>query len=98
LTIHPDGSGLTAVVKNSGPACQRHSFFACRFQKVRWSPDGTKLIFSGWLDPSQGRSLWMVDADGTNLTKMPISLQDPFSIIPQVDGLGSPDWGTHPLQ
>jgi len=67
-------------------------------KKVRWSPDGTKLIFSGWLDPSQGRSLWMVDADGTNLTKMPISLQDPFSIIPQVDGLGSPDWGTHPLQ
>jgi len=50
--------------------------------------DGTRLITPGWLDPSQGRSLWEVNADGSNLHK--------------IDGIqgtvGFPDWGTHPLQ
>jgi Tol biopolymer transport system component len=59
-TIHPDGSGVTPLVKTHVPQ---------NFHHPRWSPDGTKVIFPGRLDSSQGESqLWTVNADGSNLT------------------------------
>jgi Tol biopolymer transport system component len=60
-TIHPDGSGLTALVKATGQV----DFF-----EPKWSPDGTKLIVAGRLLSSQTASLWTLDADGSNLTKI----------------------------
>jgi len=65
FTIHPDGSGLTALVRTTGDA----SFF-----QARWSPDGTKLIFAGSPDfRKTGNALWTVDANGSNLTQTAIS-------------------------
>jgi Tol biopolymer transport system component len=81
-TVHPDGSGLTALVKTHAP----QNFF-----HPRWSPDGTKVIFAGRLDPSQGVNLWTVNADGTDLTKI-TAISGPLGF------LNFPDWGTHPLQ
>jgi dipeptidyl aminopeptidase/acylaminoacyl peptidase len=60
-TIHPDGSGLTALVKATGQA----DFF-----DPKWSPDGNKLIVAGRLLSSQRASLWTLDADGSNLSKI----------------------------
>jgi TolB protein len=86
-TIHPDGSGLTDLVKTTGSA---------DFHDPTWSPDGTKLIFQGWLfgptpippHPPRVRALWMVDADGSGLHK----IEDIAG-----DELQQPDWGTYPL-
>jgi Tol biopolymer transport system component len=79
-TINPDGSGLTLVIKNTGIA---------GFDHPRWSPDGTKIIFRGSPDfRNIQQGLWIVDADGSNLTQV-------------VGGQPSPNfpaWGTHPLQ
>ncbi|HKV91759.1 MAG TPA: hypothetical protein VJW20_04335 [Candidatus Angelobacter sp.] len=43
-----------------------------------WSPDGSKIIFdstraldgSDAVDPNSNRNIWMVNADGTNLTPL----------------------------
>ena len=55
----------------------------------RWSPDGTSIIMQGWLDPSEGRRLWMCDADGSNLRQIPVGDAG--------RELETPDWGTAPL-
>lgn len=81
-TIHPDGSGLTPLVKTHVPE---------NFHNPKWSPDGSKVIFAGRLDPSQGVNLWTVNADGSNLTKI-------TGISGPLGSLSFPDWGTHPLQ
>jgi Periplasmic component of the Tol biopolymer transport system len=60
-TIHPDGSGLRALVKATGQV----DFF-----EPKWSPDGTRLIVAARLLSSQSASLWTLDADGSNLTKI----------------------------
>lgn len=86
FTIHPDGSGLTDLVKTTGSA---------DFHDPTWSPDGTKLIFQGWLfgptpippHPSRVRALWMVNADGSGLHKIEAIAGDE---------LQQPDWGTYP--
>jgi Tol biopolymer transport system component len=87
FTVHPDGTGLTDLVKTTGSA---------DFHEPTWSPDGTKLIFQGWLigatpippHPPRVRALWMVNADGSGFHK----IEGVFG-----DELQQPDWGTYPL-
>jgi Tol biopolymer transport system component len=87
FTIHPDGAGLTDVVRATGSA---------DFHEPTWSPDGTKLIFQGWLfgatpippHPPRVRALWMVNSDGSGLHQIEGVAGDE---------LQQPDWGTYPL-
>ncbi|MCA1831845.1 MAG: hypothetical protein LC750_03750 [Actinobacteria bacterium] len=65
-TIRPDGSDPTPVVRTTASA---------DFHQPTFSPDGTKLMFQGWLEgkspipphPPRIRALWVANADGTDL-------------------------------
>ena len=78
--INPDGSGLRAVIR----AVDHQEFLDPRF-----SPDGTKLLFSASLDfRTQSPSLWVANADGSNMTQISVFLGERIRFA---------DWGTHPL-
>lgn len=87
ITIDPDGSSLTDLVKSTASA---------DFHDPTWSPDGTKLIFQGWLvgptpippNPPRVRSLWTVNADGSGLQRIEGIAGDE---------LYNPDWGSYPF-
>jgi Tol biopolymer transport system component len=89
FTINPDGSDMELVIKNTGIAGFEHPPGFSSASTVRWSPDGTKLIFQGSPDFRHIRAgLWTVDADGSNLTE----------IISGPPNPSFPAWGTHPQQ
>jgi Tol biopolymer transport system component len=76
-TIRPDGTGLTKVFEDSDG----------RFATVpTWSPDGSQILFA--LNPTsdsfvhEPNALYMIDADGTNLTL----------VVGGSDFYGSPEW------
>jgi TolB protein len=78
--INRDGSGLRAIIRG----VDHQDFIYPRF-----SPDGTRLLFSHSVDfRNQPYNLWEANADGSNMT--------------QVTALGQnvrfADWGIHPLQ
>jgi Tol biopolymer transport system component len=85
--VHADGSGLREIHVQGQPACggpisdptARGCF------NPRWSPDGTKIVF-GIFTTATGRSIYIVNVDGTGLTQ-----------VTHGDDDHSPDWGTHPL-
>ncbi len=78
--IRPDGSSRHAITNVSGA-------FAGFGQPV-YSPDGTKIIAEGRVDPNGDRQLWMMNADGSDLQVLPIS----------GGALSFPDWGTAAIE
>ena len=85
--VHADGSGLHEIHVEGQPACGRPisdpSSRSCF--NPRWSPDGTKIVFSIFSDAT-GENVYTVNADGTGLTQVTHGGDDE-----------APDWGTHPL-
>jgi Tol biopolymer transport system component len=62
--IHPDGSGLSAITTEGA---------AGKSDQIRavWSPDGTRLLFTVVPGgPVKLGDLWIVDLDGTDLTRL----------------------------
>ena len=60
--IHPDGSGLSAITTGGSAGASDQVGAA-------WSPDGTRLLFTVWPAGQLG-DLWIVDLDGTGLTRL----------------------------
>lgn len=62
--IHPDGSGLIAIT-TAGAAGESDQIGAA------WSPDGTRLLFTVVPGgPVKRGDLWIVDLDGSDLTRL----------------------------
>jgi Tol biopolymer transport system component len=62
--VHPDGSGLSAIT-TAGSAGLSDQVGAL------WSPDGTRLLFTVVPGgPVKRGDLWIVDLDGTDLTRL----------------------------
>ena len=62
-TVNPDGSGLTQLTAGYGT-----STCLSGDEEPKWSPDGTKIVFSRTQDGSQ--EIWTMNANGTNQTKL----------------------------
>ena len=58
------------------------------FHDPRWSPDSGQVILQGWLDPRQGRRIWVMRADGSRLRELPVGAAG--------RELEAPTWGTAP--
>ena len=58
-TINPDGTGRTTLFESQTEV---------RFPV--WSPDASKIVFSRRVSPSQSFDLFVVNADGKNLTRL----------------------------
>jgi TolB protein len=70
--VNVDGSGLRRIA-----ACWNS---ACYFANPVWSPDGRRIVFTEWHLLGIEQSLYTVDADGSNLTrltKLPAWTYDP---------------------
>lgn len=85
--VQSDGSGLHELVAEGQPPCGRpiadptsRSCF-----HPRWSPDGTKIVFSIFSDAT-GENVYTANSDGTHVTQVTHGGEDE-----------DPDWGTHPL-
>lgn len=62
--VHPDGSGLSAIT-TAGAAGTSDQIGAV------WSPDGTRLLFTVVPGgPVKRGDLWIVDVDGSNLSRL----------------------------
>jgi Tol biopolymer transport system component len=68
-SMKPGGSDQTFLAKGDDPA---------------WSPDGTKIAFSGPCGSSCGDNLFVMDADGGNVNDLTPDNTDGFD--------GEPDW------
>jgi Tol biopolymer transport system component len=88
--VHSNGSGLREIRLQAEPACggpiSEPTSRGCIHP--RWSPDGTRIIFSIFTETATGESesIYTVKADGTGLTQVVHGGAD-----------GTSDWGTHPL-
>jgi Tol biopolymer transport system component len=60
--VNSDGTGLEEIVGDRLP--NSHDF-----SRVRWSPDGTRILFG-----SERGKLYLVDPDGTDLTEIELDL------------------------
>ena len=88
-TIRPDGSGLAYIVNSNGDD---------DFHDPSWAPDGSRLIFQGWLvgqtpippHPARERALWIVNADGTDLHRIKGAGPGGLDYL-------DPEWGSAPL-
>ena len=76
-TIKPDGSGLAQVTTG-----------ATHKREPVWSPDGTKIAFTGTLDGQALPDVYTMNADGTNVIRV--------TSTPEVDGQSG--LATHPHQ
>jgi Tol biopolymer transport system component len=61
-TMDADGSANTLVV----PDTTSHTFL----ERPNWSPDGTQLVFDAYVSPENGFRLFVVNDDGTGLTRI----------------------------
>ena len=86
--VHPDGSGLhqVPIMPACGGAFSDPRSFSC-FQPS-WSPDGTKIIFTGRTANGTQQNIYTVNADGSGLTQVTNSAGGPYQ---------DADWGPHPL-
>ncbi len=74
MVMSTDGSGKLCLLENDSDI--RHIFPA-------WSPDGARLVFYSYNNISQDTKIYLIDADGGNLTQLTDTSD--FSE-------GSPDW------
>ena len=58
-TMAADGSGMRSIAPEIRSVAEPPA----------WSPDGTRLAFRGWLPYEDGWALYVVDSDGSNLTR-----------------------------
>src|SRR5438876_4371623 len=64
--VRPDGSGATPLTAGRSPAVQPESYV--EHDQPAWSPDGKQIAFvSG---PPNAREIWIVNADGTGLSRV----------------------------
>jgi hypothetical protein len=87
----PDSSGFSSPSSPTSPSTGSFTFYAIYDQLAddegiganitysAMSGDGEKLIFSGWVDATDTPVLYTVDADGSDLTQIP---------LPDLDGRG----------
>ncbi|HVT40162.1 MAG TPA: DPP IV N-terminal domain-containing protein [Gemmatimonadaceae bacterium] len=63
-TVNPDGTGLLQLTPGFplGAACTAAD------EEPRWSPDGTKIVFTRTKDGSQ--DIWVMNADGSGQTRL----------------------------
>ena len=78
-TVHPDGTGMTAVTHHRGG--KTHSF------RPSWAPDGSKLVIARFVPKGKrGRlDLYIVNPDGSRAKRLTNS---------KVAFAAQPDWGT----
>jgi Tol biopolymer transport system component len=85
--VHSDGSGLRQIpVPGCGGLFSTPTFIDCR--TANWSPDGKKIVFSGFVAATGQRDLYTANPDGSGLFQV--------THTPDVAEDGG-DWGTHPL-
>ncbi len=58
-----DGSGVARLTTSTWPSSWSYDF------EPAWSPDGTRIVFNGKRGTSS-TALWVVNADGTGMTKL----------------------------
>ncbi|HET9724531.1 MAG TPA: hypothetical protein VFR44_11930 [Actinomycetota bacterium] len=74
--VQPDGSRLGELTAGSGLSDARNA---------DWSPDGTRLVFLGSPGQDEGAALYVIDADGGNLTRL-------TPLDPEWGCCREPDW------
>jgi len=77
FSVELDGTGLRQITP-TGTLVSVVNHFA-----ASWSPDGNRIVFGGQVDGDHARSIFVVNADGTDLHEVPIP------------GCGSPRSQTH---
>jgi Tol biopolymer transport system component len=81
FVVKLNGSGLRQI-----PTSSLILDGECAVSCPSWSPSGTQILFSARTDPDHRLAIWVVDADGSGLHKLPISpacggsFSDPRSI------------------
>jgi TolB protein len=80
FVVHPDGTGVRAIPLDTGGGFAYAS-------SPGWSPDGTRMVFSLFLDKAGQVDIYTARSDGTDLV----------NVTDTADFEGSPDWGPHPL-
>lgn len=85
--VHANGTGLHEIHVQPEAACggPNSDPTADGCFQPRWSPDGTKIIFTKGTSGDSDANIYTVNVDGTGLTQVTHGGRD------QV-----PDWGTHP--
>ena len=58
FVVRPDGTGLRRLTHDGGSGA------------ARWSPDGTKIVFARYDERTQTSDLFVMDADGSEITRL----------------------------
>jgi Tol biopolymer transport system component len=87
FVVNADGSGFHQVpISGCGGAFSDRQSIACF--EPGWSPDGTKIVFVRSSVMFGTTAIYTANADGSGFSQV----THPTNL-----GVGSPDWGTHPL-
>lgn len=82
--IHPDGSGRRTLI----PPEAALNYADSSSDRPTWSPDGTRLAFvASKSDADPSRSLWIINADGTHLNRLPTPDMQPIFPVWSPDGM-----------
>jgi len=79
--VHPDGGDVTPIKLQVGT--QRYSAF-----QPAWSPDGTRIIFSMFINGGEG--IYTANPDGSGVRQVKFTMDFNNFVY-------GPDWGTHPV-
>ena len=87
FVVNADGSGFHKVpIPGCGGAFSDPQSISCF--EPGWSPDGTKVVFARSSVMFGTTAIYTANADGSGFSQ----ITHPTNL-----GVGSPDWGTHPL-
>jgi TolB protein len=81
--IHPDGSGLTQVAIDTGGVRYGALF-------PTWSPDGSRLVLTLYLDGTYGKNVYTMRSDGSDLRQVTTALPGSLEVG---EGDEFVDWG-----